>query len=102
MSQVFYCHKLKSDRFPAGFWYAHLFTHKQAVGMCGSEPIIRVSVEEDQKGDYFGWEYSDKKNFSMIYPSIKLVEICFPYGTKAEEEKGRGRVVKLKITEFPE
>lgn len=101
MSQVFYCHRLTSD--VHGLWYAHFAANPKVTEMYDdTKTPIKVSVEEDPNGTYFGWEYAETKKFSMIYPSIKLVEICFPYGTDAAAKAGQGRVVKLKITEMPE
>ena len=36
--------------------------------------------------------------WSMIQPSLHLLDMCFPYGLQAEEERGRGRRVNLVVT----
>jgi hypothetical protein len=101
-SQMLYCNKCElHDK--SGYWYAHLFPSEMQVRMCGDDPILKVLVTEDPNGTYFGWEYSDKDyGFTMIYPNMQLVDICFPYGVKAAVKAGQGRIVKLTITEIPQ
>lgn len=62
-----------------------------------SKPIVAVTVTEDPDGEYRGWIYADKDEPCMIWPSKGQLEICFPYGTQAAQERGSGRVVRLKI-----
>lgn len=65
---------------------------------CGHEKPLRVRLEEDPEGTYWGWLYADRDEFTMIFYHQSLVEMCFPYGTAIEVKKGRGRVVQLKVT----
>ena len=62
-------------------------------------PIHKVKVEEDSTGEskYYGWLDAETQEYRMIWCEKKLVEMCFPYGYKVEEEKGKGRLVRLKI-----
>jgi hypothetical protein len=65
------------------------------------EPIsileIRERTETDTSKVYYGWQKTGEQQFSMIYPKMSLLGMCFPYGIKAEVEAGHGRVVQLHI-----
>lgn len=84
---------------------ALLYGHK-------AEDILRVEliIAEDQtippppqndkdvlKPDYWGWLDSTINEFTMVYPKRFLLEICFPAGLKATEEKGRGKAYRLNV-----
>jgi hypothetical protein len=82
------------------------------VKMCGSygapgrvdPPIVRARVAEIQPGEespYYGWWSNENECFSMIFPSKGQSEICFTYGSKAEEERGRGHQLNVTVTELP-
>ena len=71
-----------------------------------NEEIVEVEVEEDPNGKYHAWwEYESYFNpdksggFEFVSDCIHLVEICFTYGTKAEEKRGKGKLVRAKVTE---
>ncbi len=61
--------------------------------------IDKVVIEEDKKGksQYWAWWDHEKEIYRMVYPSRVQVEMCFPYGYKIEEEKGNGRLCRVKI-----
>ena len=83
-------------------WYAHFFMHPGAVKMCGSEPVLKVVVKELPKevpGCYWAFWEEKSQEFQYVYPVKQLVEICFHYGIKAEEEKGNGRLLPVAIIE---
>ncbi len=76
----------------------HFFAHPDIVRMCGDQhPIVPVRVVYDPKGAYWAWWDAEKRWFTMIYPAEVLVEMCFPYGSKAEESRGRGKLVNVRI-----
>jgi hypothetical protein len=56
-----------------------------------------VLVTLDPNGDQWGWWDAEDKTFCMIFPRRMLVEMCFTYGSKVEEERDRGRVVQVRI-----
>jgi hypothetical protein len=68
-----------------------------------SEPIVKVDVhevaEDSPDGTHWGWLDSDDRDPTMIYPHRGMLEMCFPYGSKVEIERGKGRVVRLAVTE---
>lgn len=71
------------------------------------EPVLVTELPEDAAGedvDGFGWIDTVERVGQepdgipgMIWPRLFLLEMCFPYGLKAEAERGRGRMVKLRI-----
>lgn len=87
-------------------YYTNIFSHEKAVKMCtnSSEKILKVDVREaknDEETPYVGWLDSEG-NISLIFPNLTLLEVCFPYGTKAEIERGRGRIIRVIIKEIGE
>ena len=60
-------------------------------------PIVEVKVDVDKNGTYYGWLRSNRDVPTMIWPSKIQFEMCFPYGPKIEEEKGKGKVLRLSI-----
>jgi len=89
--------------FRDGYWW-HLYPSKVALRMCSvpEEDMKRVRVSYDENGAYWGWWDAEKEHFTMIWPSRVQVEICFPYGSAAEERRGRGKLVQLKVEEIQE
>jgi hypothetical protein len=55
-----------------------------------------VMVTEDPQGTHLGWIDSDGTTPVMILRK-EIFEIQFPYGSRAEVERGAGRVVQLSI-----
>ena len=50
---------------------------------------------ESKPDNYWGWKNSGEEDYRLIHPLKSGIEICFPSGTKAEEERGRGKLVEL-------
>ncbi|KKL81869.1 hypothetical protein LCGC14_1990450 [marine sediment metagenome] len=78
-----------------------MFLHageKRYVELFGmSNTIVPVIVEESDGGTYYGWLETDENEPRMICPSEVEVDMCFPYGYKIEEKKGRGRRIRLTV-----
>jgi hypothetical protein len=85
-----------------GTWFAHITSSQFQTRLYNeSEPIVAVLCEEAEDGDYYGWEDSKGSHagsLSMTYPSYALHSMCFTYGPKVEEEAGKGRTVRLRVT----
>ena len=67
-------------------------------------PIYEIEITKtDNPTDdtYYAWEDLDGK-ISMIYYGYFILNICFPYGVRAEEAAGRGKVVRIDIKEIKE
>ena len=73
----------------------------QAHGV--SKPIVEVDVtevaEDDPAATHWGWLRANDDTPVMIYPREVLFRVCFPYGVQAEVDAGKGRVVRLAVTE---
>jgi hypothetical protein len=94
-----------------GDFYQYFGIHPKLACIYGEKPENIVEVEfkisEDQSippndqsmnPDYWGWYDNDSKKFSrMIYTKHFLLEMCFPYGIKASEDKGQGKAYRLEI-----
>lgn len=63
----------------------------------GCKQPIPVTLTEDAEGDYMGWIGSDEQEPCMILHH-KIFDIQFPYGHKAEVDRGRGEAVRLRIS----
>lgn len=85
--------------------FFHASPSRWWVGLHGTDdPIVSVRVREWTEGDppssYFGWLAVDEPDHYMfIWPSEGQLDMCFPYGPKAEERCGKGRKVNLIIEE---
>ena len=94
-----YCLECNSERI--GRYYDHFFDHPKVVRMCGSEPVLKVSVEElpeELLGCYWSWWSNETQKFLFTHHKKAGVEICFTYGSEAEEERGRGHLLPVKVT----
>lgn len=49
--------------------------------------------------DYWGYYSFEKQKFILIYPKYFLLNMCFPYGIKALEERNDGKAYRLEIVE---
>lgn len=75
------------------------------------EDIVQVEIEiaKNQKrpthqeqrdsagADYWGWFDNEEKKFTLIWAQLFLLDMCFPYGLKAEEERDRGKAYRLNV-----
>lgn len=80
------------------------FGERQWVELHGlPDPILEVDVaevaEDDLAATHWGWMETGSTEPEMIYPRKFLLSMCFHYGVQAEVDAGRGRVVRLAVTE---
>ena len=95
--------------------YFHDFgIHPNFCSIYGAKPedIIHVecSIHKNQKIDsgvpkldYWGWFDLEEFKWStggLMQPSHAQFSMCFPYGYKAEEERGRGKAYRLMIKQI--
>jgi hypothetical protein len=87
------------------------FQSKAQVRMCGNcggpgdPPIVRARVAEIQPGEtssYYAWWDNKRLDFGMVFRSKMMTEVCFTYGSKVEEARGRGHLLNVTVTELPE
>lgn len=69
-------------------------------------PIVEVDVAEvhdyDPAATHWGWMRPTDTQPVMVYPHEVLFRVCFPYGVQAEIDAGKGRIVRLAVTEIKE
>lgn len=65
------------------------------------EAPVPVTVTEDPDGDYMGWIEFDDAGKPVEDPHFiqhhRIFDVQFPYGHKAEVERGRGEALRLAI-----
>jgi len=94
---------LLADDHRGGTWMTYFFQTVRSVKMCMDDrrpfPILEVVVEEgtDTPDSYWGWWDSERQAFNIVFARKLLVEICFPYGSKAEEDRGRGKLLPVNV-----
>ena len=100
-----YAHRHDDGRFDPVGSYSYVLAH----GF--DKPLVRVLVEDvdgdDPTATHWGWMQfaGPHRNADtephMIWGTHVQFEMCFTYGVKAEVDRGRGRVVRLRVTEMP-
>lgn len=88
-----YAHKRES-----GYWHAGSKKFVEAHML--HDPIVQIELTEDPEGTYWGWLAKDATYPSMVWPKKMLLDICFPYGPDVEQERGKGRVVRMVVKEI--
>ena len=85
----------------------HYVEHdRRSVAMCGlPEPILDVQArlveDDDPEATHWAWIATGETQPTMVFPAWVLFSICFPYGPKTEQDHGKGRIVRLAVTEAP-
>ncbi len=104
---TYYAHKTLRE-VDGLYYYFHASPHEWWVKLHRlPEPIVKVSVRERQPTDppsnYWGWlDAKDLGRYLFVFPSEIQLNMCFPYGPKAEEDRGRGWKINLMVEEIPE
>ncbi len=57
--------------------------------------------EKNMEPDSWGRYDYERKEFSLIFPKHFLLNMCFPYGMKVEEERDRGKAYRIEIQNHP-
>ncbi len=97
-----YCVKRRREQ-DGKTYYTNIFSHIKQVEMCieKHEKIYEIDVNETKEineDSYYGW-LEPEGDISYVYPHLALVSVCFTYGYEAEEKRGRGKVIRVKIEE---
>lgn len=79
----------------AGTEYRHLGDPRY-VRHYGHEPVP-VDVTETPDGDYYGWIRTGGDAPEMVWRGWARFVIQFTYGPRAEQDTGKGRIVRLAI-----
>lgn len=87
-----------------GMYLTDFYPHPGQVRMCRSpqdmkNPILQVEVSEgmDTPGTYWAWWDEQDQAFQFVNANKMGVEICFAYGSRAEEERGKGKLLPVSI-----
>jgi hypothetical protein len=80
----------------------HFFGNMSQMRCCGADEKRRYRVEVSRgthgdPGGYWGWWNLEYMRWEMVFGSKVQVEVCFPYGSKAEEERGRGWLLPVDV-----
>lgn len=85
---------------PNGIYYSYVTPARRWLDFVGlNHPIVRVQVREVRGAQYYGWIRVEEDEPTMIQHHSPMFNIQFPYGPEAEENLGRGRIVRLEIEE---
>jgi len=87
-----------------GIRYTSIYPSLGQVRMCitDEKPVYELEITESNVPDcdsYWAWK-SQNGNIGMIYPTFQLMDMCFPYGSAAEEKAGVGEVIRVDIKEL--
>lgn len=79
------------------------FGDPRTVRMYGREPVP-VELTEDPEGIYWGWIEAEGRRGAdgvpeMIQPHHGMFTMQFPYGPEAEQERGKGEIVRMSVRE---
>jgi hypothetical protein len=75
--------------------YFH-FGDRQWVTRCYGGDVVPVELVEDPAGTYWGWD-DVADGMTMVQPHHGMYTMQFAYGPEAEEERGNGRTVRLRV-----
>ena len=79
----------------------HFGPHPEVVRLYEPKlPVYAVTVTESKPTPdcYWAWWDRERERFLFVYPARSLVSMCFPYGSKAEEDAGRGQVLPVIVS----
>ena len=105
-SSIMYCHRSDSKHIAAGFYWKDFCHHPRVCALYDHKAeVYEVTVEEgpDEPDSYWGWWSNGESprgappRLNHVYYHRDLVEMCFPYGTAAEERRGRGVLVPVRL-----
>jgi hypothetical protein len=97
---VLYC-QLVPGHEPGTTYMTNFYPHPEVTRLCSSnKPVYKAVVSEgvDTPGSYWAWWDNKDGRFHHVYGARMLVDMCFPYGAKTEEQRARGRLHPVTIT----
>lgn len=77
--------------------FTNFFPNPWGVREYGHKRIFEVLVREPKPGEtapYWSWWDEKEQRFEFTWAKELFLEMCFAYGTKAEEERGHGKKVR--------
>jgi hypothetical protein len=84
----------------AGPYFTHFAACPEVVNLYDSGEVLQVTIEECEvcSGCYWSWWDEEKQTFQFTCYWRGGVEMCFPYGTAIEEQRGRGKLLPVRVT----
>jgi hypothetical protein len=84
--------------------YSCFYKSMMQMRLCGdySETVVLIEVTQDDNGTYWTWYDYTRDCFNFTASFKQAVEICFPYGSKVEEENGKGKLISVSVKELKE
>lgn len=83
-------------------YYTHFQTDPRVTALYDEdEPVFKAEVVEttaDTPGCYWAWWDNEDNEFQFTAYKRFLVDMCFAYGSKVEEEHGRGHLIPVTLT----
>lgn len=94
--------RMWAHRYDSGdLWNLGSRRYVEAHGL--NNPVLEVEVVEvadhDPAATHWGWMRAGDDEPVLIYPRRFLLDMCFHYGVQAEVDAGKGRVVRLAVSE---
>ncbi len=103
--------KIKVNAIKGDNGYKHFGIHQKSASLCGYKPedIVELNMaisnnqikpdpnDVNMVPDYWGWFDNEDKKFTLIYPKLFLLNMCFPYGIEIEENRNKGKAYRLEI-----
>lgn len=89
------------ERHDQGTYFSHFMANAEVTRLYDAKRKVYaaiVEMTEETPDCYWGWWNKERQCFTHIYPWKGGVEMCFPYGTKPEAERGKGCLLPVKIT----
>jgi len=82
--------------------FRHFFPSLMQLRMCSADEARLYEVEiaagtHSDPGGYWGWWENEGRRWAWVFGSKVQCEVCFPYGSKAEEERGRGWMLPVDV-----
>ena len=75
-------------------WPNNCIDWKKAADEC-----TVTETQDNAEGIEYCWGWWDNKDekFTMVWPSRVQLEVCFPYGYKIEEKRGKGHFLRVYV-----
>ncbi|MNL91007.1 hypothetical protein D3C81_07330 [compost metagenome] len=69
--------------------------------LCIFEQVTTIEeveiIEDSSSTTWVAWWDNKLSRFSLVFENRKILEICFPYGSKVDTEKGLGEVLGIRL-----
>lgn len=69
--------------------------------LCLFEQVTTIEeveiIEDSSSTTWVAWWDNKLGRFDLIFENRKILEVCFPYGSKIDVEKGLGEVVGVRL-----